>query len=184
MLRWGLAILASGVALGFVVFSKRWNRFVWSAAGNAAGPSRHGRCGARWRTAHIDRVDPVGYPPIPESRRRLSNASDHTPVTKGALPLISHRLIAALVLFIAPVSAIARERQPVPDATAAVALAEKRLIPIYGKKQIESERPFTAKLESGVWHVCGYLPPEADGGVAEIWINMRTGKVLKVRHCK
>jgi hypothetical protein len=35
----------------------------------------------------------------------------------------------------------------VPDATTATRIAEAVLIPVYGKKQIESERPFTATLE-------------------------------------
>ena len=45
----------------------------------------------------------------------------------------------------------------VPDEATAVNSAEKMLIRIYGKKTIESEKPFTATLTNGVWHVGGTL---------------------------
>jgi len=37
----------------------------------------------------------------------------------------------------------------VPDEATAVKIAEKALTKIYGKKQIQSERPFTATLANG-----------------------------------
>lgn|SRR6266568_4539693 len=73
---------------------------------------------------------------------------------------------------------------PVPDEATAIRVAEKVLIPIYGKKQIESERPFTAKLVGNVWEVWGYLPPTMDGGVAEVRIDKRNGRILKISHGK
>jgi hypothetical protein len=72
----------------------------------------------------------------------------------------------------------------VPDKASAVRVAEKVLIPIYGLKQIESERPFTAKLQGEVWVVDGYLPPGWDGGVAEVKIDKRNGHILGVTHGK
>ena len=45
----------------------------------------------------------------------------------------------------------------VPDSATAVQIAEAVLIPVYGKKEIESERPFTAKLEKNMWTVSGTL---------------------------
>jgi hypothetical protein len=72
----------------------------------------------------------------------------------------------------------------VPDEASAVRVAEKVLIPIYGRKQIESERPFTAKLHGNVWVVDGYLPPESDGGVAEVKIDKRNGRIIGVTHGK
>lgn len=71
-----------------------------------------------------------------------------------------------------------------PDAATAIALSEKTLVPVYGKKQIESERPFKAKLEGSVWHVWGYMPPEDVGGVAEVWIDKNNGKVIRMSHGK
>ena len=39
----------------------------------------------------------------------------------------------------------------VPDSKTAVMIAEAVLAPVYGEKQIKSERPFTAKLKDGMW---------------------------------
>jgi len=72
----------------------------------------------------------------------------------------------------------------VPDKASAVRVAEQVLIPIYGLKQIESERPFTAKLHRSVWVVDGYLPPGWDGGVAEVKIDKRNGHILGITHGK
>lgn len=91
---------------------------------------------------------------------------------------------AACALLIAGSTFAVASQKPVPDEATAIALAEKKLIPIYGKKQIQSEEPFRAKLERNTWHVWGYLPLEDVGGVAEIWIDARSGKVLKVTHGK
>ena len=53
----------------------------------------------------------------------------------------------------------------VPDAKTAVKIAEAVLVPIYGEKQIESERPFTATLKDGAWTVTGTLRcPDGKGG--------------------
>jgi hypothetical protein len=72
----------------------------------------------------------------------------------------------------------------VPDKETAVRVAEAVLIPIYGKAIIESERPFSAKLNGNVWEVTGHLSPELTGGVAEAWINKSDGKILRVIHGK
>src|SRR5439155_26942637 len=45
----------------------------------------------------------------------------------------------------------------VPDSATAIRVAESALIPVYGKKQIESERPFTAQLKDDTWTVWGSL---------------------------
>jgi|SRR5882724_950677 len=80
----------------------------------------------------------------------------------------------------------------VPDSAAAVTIAEKALSRIYGKRKIEAERPFSASLSKGVWHVGGTLycgkdnrtsgPGECDGGVAMADIRQTDGKVLKTGH--
>jgi len=57
----------------------------------------------------------------------------------------------------------------VPDAKTAINIAEAVLIPVYGKKQIESERPFTATLKNGVWTIAGTLRcPDGKGGVTTL----------------
>ncbi len=72
----------------------------------------------------------------------------------------------------------------VPDEVTAIRIAEAVLIPIYGQKKVGSERPFSAKLTKGVWKVEGYLPEGASGGVAEVRIDKRDGRILHVIHGK
>jgi len=75
----------------------------------------------------------------------------------------------------------------VPTATVAVAIGEAVLIPVYGKQQIASERPFKATLSGGVWDVTGSLhciPADSPcpGGTAQVKISKRTGEILFLTH--
>jgi hypothetical protein len=81
----------------------------------------------------------------------------------------------------------------VPDSATAVRIAEAVLIPVYGKKQIESETPFTAKLQDNVWTVAGTLHcPDGKGGtttncfggVAVVQISKADGCILSMTHYK
>ena len=81
----------------------------------------------------------------------------------------------------------------VPDSETAVRIAEKALIPVYGKKQIESERPFNARLNGDVWTVAGSLhcpdgkggvTSDCAGGVALVRISRTSGHVLHMEHGK
>jgi hypothetical protein len=82
----------------------------------------------------------------------------------------------------------------VPDAVTAVRLAEKALSRVYGKRQIESEKPFYARVSEGVWIVggtlyCGRKHGYVDigpclGGVATAEIRQSDGHVLRVWHTK
>jgi hypothetical protein len=81
----------------------------------------------------------------------------------------------------------------VPDSKTAVKIAEAVLAPIYGEKQIESERPFTATLKDGVWTVTGTLrcpdgkggiTTSCDGGVAEVRISRDDARILYMMHGK
>jgi hypothetical protein len=54
----------------------------------------------------------------------------------------------------------------VPDEQTAIAIAVAVWIPIYGRKQIESEKPSKATLKNGIWTVTGTLPEGYDGGTA------------------
>jgi uncharacterized membrane protein YccF (DUF307 family) len=91
--------------------------------------------------------------------------------------------LASIACLLAPVT-FAGSKQTVPDAATAIRIAEVALIPIYGRKQIESERPFTAKLTKNIWFVAGHLHEGWVGGVAEIWIDKRDGHVLRYIHGK
>ncbi len=81
----------------------------------------------------------------------------------------------------------------VPDAATAVKIAEAVLVPVYGEKEIESERPFKAKLKDGVWTVAGTLRcPDGKGGwtsscyggVATIQIAKSDGRIISMVHYK
>jgi hypothetical protein len=81
----------------------------------------------------------------------------------------------------------------VPDSATAVKIGEAVLAPVYGKKQIESERPFAAKLNDKVWNVYGSLncpdgkggiTSECDGGVAGVELSKADGHVLNIGHGK
>ncbi len=75
----------------------------------------------------------------------------------------------------------------VPDAATAIRIAEAVWTPIYGERELRSQRPFRAELRGNVWRVHGTLPQpspgfEAVGGTAAAEIDRRTGKILLVSH--
>jgi hypothetical protein len=77
----------------------------------------------------------------------------------------------------------------VPNAETAVKVAEAVLIPVYGEKQILSERPFKATLKGDVWTVngslhCGGPDAECAGGAAQVEISKNTGQILFMIHYK
>jgi hypothetical protein len=82
----------------------------------------------------------------------------------------------------------------VPDSTTAVRIGEAALSPVYGKKQIESEQPFTAILRDAVWTVSGTLScPDGkggattggcEGGVAIVQISKVDAHVISMTHGK
>ena len=87
------------------------------------------------------------------------------------------------------------KRNFVPDSETAVAIAEAVFTPVYGKKQIESERPFKATLKDEVWTVAGtlYCPngepqadklPTCDGGVAVVKISRLDARIISLTHYK
>src|SRR5579864_2174173 len=57
----------------------------------------------------------------------------------------------------------------VPDSATALKIADAVLVPVYGWKQVESERPFTPKLNDKVWSVYGSLNcPDGKGGTNSV----------------
>ena len=66
----------------------------------------------------------------------------------------------------------------------AIAVAEPILFDIYGKKEIVAERPYECYLIDGYWYISGTLPKDWLGGVFEIIINSKDGKVIKLTHGK
>ena len=72
----------------------------------------------------------------------------------------------------------------VPTANTAIVIAEAVLEPIYGKAQIEGERPLQAHLSGEIWIVTGTLKSGGIGGVAMVRISKKTGTILSVIHGK
>lgn len=69
----------------------------------------------------------------------------------------------------------------VPDAEAAIRIAEAVWLPVYGA-DISTSKPFRAELRAGVWYVQGTLPPNVVGGVPHARIDQRTGAVRGIMH--
>ena len=79
----------------------------------------------------------------------------------------------------------------VPDSVTAVKIGEAVLIPVYGEKQIASERPFTAGLKGNVWTIEGTLhcpdgkggmTTSCDGGTAVVKISKLDGRIMFMTH--
>ena len=66
----------------------------------------------------------------------------------------------------------------VPDAATAIKIAIAVWEPIYGRKQIASEKPIKAELRNGVWTIYGFIPENTPGGVAIAEISQKNGKNL------
>ena len=101
------------------------------------------------------------------------------------------KLVATVFALLFATLAISQER--VADEVAAIKIAEKALIRVYGKKKIESERPFRAELKDGIWTVFGTLycrdkdgnrTTHCLGGVATARISEADGRVLSTIHTK
>lgn len=111
--------------------------------------------------------------------------------------VILRAVLAASFLLTAPDSRSQSKTQvTVSDTATALKIAEPALIKEYGKRTIDSERPLTAKLESGIWTVYGTLCcPDRNGhrtceegkcvgGVATLKLRQRDGKILSIAHTK
>ena len=72
----------------------------------------------------------------------------------------------------------------VPDAGTAIAIAEAVSLPVYGKTQIDSEKPLRATLQKDVWLVTGTLHGQTKGGVVEVEISREDGRILRLSHGK
>ena len=74
------------------------------------------------------------------------------------------------------------EQGYVPNEETAIKIAVAVWIPIYGKEQIEGEKPYKAVLKGGIWYVTGSLPEGWIGGVAEAEIAKDDGRILRISH--
>jgi NTF2 fold immunity protein len=71
----------------------------------------------------------------------------------------------------------------VPNKETAAIIAEAILIPIYGDKQIQSEKPFKVTLQDNIWLIEGASPElPQPGGNFVVRLSKVNGKVLFVTH--
>jgi NTF2 fold immunity protein len=67
----------------------------------------------------------------------------------------------------------------------AISVAESILFNMYGRATITSERPYECYLIDGYWFISGTLPKKYEnGGVFEIIISAKDGRVIKLAHGK
>jgi hypothetical protein len=67
----------------------------------------------------------------------------------------------------------------VADSITAIRVAEAVLIPIWGAEDMAGQKPLAAKLRKGVWFVTGTPPEGTVGGVVELEIAKRDGRILR-----
>lgn len=70
----------------------------------------------------------------------------------------------------------------VPASNTAIAIATAVLIPIYGKAQIDAEKPWHTGLKNGVWTVVGTFHGNGMGGEAIVQIDKKTGAIVYLGH--
>ena len=70
----------------------------------------------------------------------------------------------------------------VPNQATAEGIAELVLFNIYGRQQIERQRPYKTILESGVWTVRGTLGREFLGGTFLVRINQEDARIIQIYH--
>jgi hypothetical protein len=161
----------------------------------------------RWRTSGqnvIACLQHLSFARVaPTTRSKISGEGNmhETPTHQGRLirvPALVFAAGVATMLVISTTSSSGQGTQPtatpvkVADAATAVNLAEKALAKVYGKRQIDSERPFNASLSDGVWHVSGTLYCKDKngnlivnacvGGVAMADIRQSDGRVMRTGH--
>jgi hypothetical protein len=77
---------------------------------------------------------------------------------------------------------LAGDRLVVPSAEVAQAIHCAVAGAVYGKNEIEKQRPFLAVRSGEFWVVSGYLPRGTLGGVAATVIRAKNGEVIWITH--
>jgi len=70
------------------------------------------------------------------------------------------------------------------DKETAISIAESIVSNIFGKNTIIAERPYECYLVDGYWYVAGTLPKNYKGGVFEIIISAKDGRIIRLGHGK
>jgi len=71
-----------------------------------------------------------------------------------------------------------------PNEEVAIAVAEPILFHIYGKEQILAQRPYKTIRSGEHWVIEGHLDDDMLGGVFEIILSSKDGRVMKLSHGK
>jgi hypothetical protein len=72
----------------------------------------------------------------------------------------------------------------IKDKQAAIAVAESILFNVYGEEQIKMQRPYRVCKAEQYWVLSGKLPEGMKGGVFEIALDEKDGKVIGLTHGK
>ncbi|MEO6802810.1 MAG: NTF2 fold immunity protein [Granulicella sp.] len=94
------------------------------------------------------------------------------------------------LLLLLPLTSLAQSHPPTPHpvltSAAAIQAAKAALTPKYGKSTVESERPYTAQLDRGIWYVSGTpnCPTAKPCGAAEVKISKKDGHIISLNHPK
>jgi NTF2 fold immunity protein len=132
--------------------------------------------------------------------RRFHTQEDDTKQAIVQARIVAMRTSILCALLLLAFTSSAQNSHPttkvrVPDAATALSIAEPALIKVYGKRQIDYERPLTATLDDGIWSVYGTLccpDPKGQrtcdgrcvGGVAVLKLRQSDGKILSISHTK
>jgi hypothetical protein len=72
----------------------------------------------------------------------------------------------------------------VKESKTAIKIAETILFEIYGKENIEEQKPYEKYLIKNYWVISGTLPERSKGGTFLIIIDAKNAQVLKITHGK
>jgi hypothetical protein len=70
------------------------------------------------------------------------------------------------------------------DSATALAVAEAILFNVYGRENVVLQRPYTIHRRNFYWELSGTLAPKMRGGVFEIVLDARDGRVVYLTHGK
>jgi hypothetical protein len=79
---------------------------------------------------------------------------------------------------------ISNKSMIIKDSSTAIKIVEPILFSIYGRENIESQKPYESYLIENYWVIAGTLPKDMHGGTFLIILNARNSKVLKINHGK
>jgi len=72
----------------------------------------------------------------------------------------------------------------IKDSVTAIKIAEPILFNIYGKQNIEKQKPYEIYLLENYWVISGTLPENYLGGTFLIIIDARNSQIIKITHGK